>query len=49
MKQVAFWQRHPNLIGMLVVFGILILVGVLVVIFGKPCLPCSWEKLFGGE
>ena len=40
-----FFERHPNAVGLLLVFGILVMVCILVFVFAKPCLPCAFDIL----
>ncbi len=44
-RKLSYFERHPNAIGLIIVFGILIVVGILVVVFAKPCLPCAFKLL----
>jgi hypothetical protein len=44
--RASFFARHPNTVGLLLVFGILAMIAILVFVFAKPCLPCAFEILF---
>jgi tetrahydromethanopterin S-methyltransferase subunit D len=47
-QKASFFERHSNAVGLLIVFGLLFLVGIVVFVFAKPCLPCALKNLAGG-